>query len=194
LESVRRWLPFASAALATVILAGGFGLAVGNVAMPSVQPAPQLRTVPASTLTRLGLTLSAPAQPLYCGLAGAASSRGWVQSGAAGCAIDRHAAEAAAQQGGSLVVESVFAFVTSTQDPAVGRNRLAWVVVAQQTPGACLPPATGGSSCPPGGRRPFTWSQVVLVDAHDAGVIIRKRLMPAGRAPGAFAPVSALGV
>src|SRR5262245_25735828 len=120
MELVRRWLPFASAALATVLIAGGFGLAVGRFATPREQPVPQLRTVPASTLSRLGLTLSPPDQPLYCGVAGAASSRGWMRSGTAGCAVDQPTAEAAARQGGSLVVESVLAFVSSTQDPAVG--------------------------------------------------------------------------
>ena len=44
---MRRWLPFTVAALATVLLAAGFGFAVDQLATPHTQPAPQLKTVPA---------------------------------------------------------------------------------------------------------------------------------------------------
>ncbi|HSR21953.1 MAG TPA: hypothetical protein VLW53_00270, partial [Candidatus Eisenbacteria bacterium] len=65
----RRWLPLAVAALATALLAGGFGLAVGRLATPRPQPVPQLATVSPATFARLGLRVTAPSLPPYCGVA-----------------------------------------------------------------------------------------------------------------------------
>jgi hypothetical protein len=173
---MRRWVPFSVAVLATVLLAGGFGLAVDHFATPQEQPAPQLKTVPAATLTRLGVTLSAPTQPLYCGLEGTAAGHGWLPAGAAGCAISQRAAESTAAQGGSAqVVESVLAVASVSRVPTIGRDHLTWVVVTQQAAGSCQQQALGWAVCP-AGRGGFTSSQIVLVDAHSAGVAGRLRI------------------
>jgi hypothetical protein len=178
---MRRWLPLTVATLATVLLAAGFGLAVGQFATPHPQPAPQLKTIPNATLARLGVTLAAPAQPLYCGVAGTAVSRGWLRSGAAGCAISQGTAESAARQGGSgHVVESVLAQVSSSRASALGHDLLAWVVVTQQSLRSSCAQGVGGYQVCAGGRAGFTWSQLVVVDAHSAGVVNLLRLTPAG--------------
>lgn len=179
---MRRWLPFGVATLATLLLAGGFGLGVNHIATPGAQPAPTLKTVPANTLSRLGITLSAPTQPVYCDVAGAVVSHGWLRSGAGGCPISQTAAETAARQGGNArVVESVLALVTSTRVAAVGRNLLAWVVVTQQTTTSnCVQGVGGYTFCVGSGRAGFSWSQIVIVDAHSGGVVNQQRLNPAG--------------
>ncbi|HYW26157.1 MAG TPA: hypothetical protein VE953_18450 [Terriglobales bacterium] len=181
MAQMRRWLPFAVATLATVLLAGGFGFAVDHVAAPHRQPAPQLRTVSAATLSRLGITLSAPAEPLYCGAAGAVVSHGWLSSGAAGCAISRNAAEGAARQGSGTtrVVESVLALVDSSRVSTLGHDLLAWVAVTQQTRSSCMQGLGGYQVCV-GGRGGFTSSQLVFVDAHSAQVVTQLRLTTPG--------------
>ena len=177
---MRRWLPFAAAALATVLLAGGFGLAVDRLATPGAPAAPQLKTVSAATLTRLGVTLEVPAQPVYCRVAGVAIASGWLRSGSAGCAISKSAAEAAAGQGGGArVIESVLATVSSSRVSTLGHDLLAWVVVAQQTQAVCQQGAGGRSLCL-GGRGGLSWTQLVVVDAHSGGVVNRLRVTPAG--------------
>jgi len=178
---VRRWLPLAVATLATVLVAGGFGIAADELATPHPQAAPQLKTVPAATLSRLGMRLAAPAQPLYCGVAGTAVSHGWLRSGAAGCAISQGAAESATKQGGTTrVLESVLARVTSSRTPVVTSDLLAWVVVTQQTvPPTCMPGFGGYQVCV-GPRGGFMWSQLVVVDAHTAAIVNQVRVSPAG--------------
>jgi len=178
---MRRWLPFAVATLATVLLAGGFGLAIDQLATPRVQAAPHLKTVPAATLTRLGITLSAPAQPLYCGVAGAIVSHGWLSSGAGGCAISQGDAEAAARQGGNArVVESVLALVSSSRVAALGHDLLAWVVVTQQSVASTCMKGLGGYQVCVGYRGGFAWTQLVVVDAHTGGIVNQMRLSPTG--------------
>lgn len=178
---MRRWLPFAVATLATVLLAGGFGFAIDQFAAPHAQPNPQLKTVPAATLSRLGITLSAPAQPIYCGVTGAIVSHGWMNSGTAGCAISQSAGETAARQGGSArVVESVLALVSSSRLSALGHDLLAWVVVTQQMLRSSCIQGVGGYQACVGGRTGFTWTQLVFVDAHTAGIVNQTRLSPAG--------------
>jgi hypothetical protein len=185
---LRRWLPFAAAALSTALLAVGFGLGANRLVTPRSQPAPQLRTVSATALSRVGVTLAAPAQPPYCGLADAAAGQGWLRSGSAGCAISQTVAESAARQGGNVrVVESLLAQVTSSKDAVIGRNHLAWLVVTQQTLGACQQPATGWSICL-GGRGGFAWNQLVLVDARSAGIVHTLRISPMGRGTQTFPP------
>jgi hypothetical protein len=174
---IGRWLPFAVAAVATALLAGGIGVAADRLVTPHGQAVPQLRTVPAATLARVGITLGPPSQPVYCGLAAAAVQNGWLRSGSVGCAISQPAAEAAARQGGrSRVIESVLALVTSSRGAAVLRDHLTWLVVTQSTVNACQP-AAGYSVCfgPRGG-----WNQLVLVDARSGGVMSSQRLTPAG--------------
>lgn len=178
----RRWLPLAAAALATVLLAGGFGLAANQLATPRRHAAPQLTTVPASALTRLGLSLEAPSLPPYCSVTDAAVSQGWMQAGSAGCAISRDAAESAARRGGGArVVESVLASVTSTRTAAIGHDHLAWLVVIQQSLGACQ--QNGSWSICVGGSRGFGWNQLALVDAHGGGLFSTVRLSPMGARP-----------
>jgi hypothetical protein len=178
---MRRWLPFAVATLATVLLAGGFGLAIDHFATPRQQPAPQLKTVPAATMARLGITLAAPAEPLYCGVAGAIASRGWLNSGAGGCAISQSTAETAARQGGSArVVESVLALVSSSRTSSLGHDLLAWVVVTQQSLRSTCIQGVGGYQVCVGGRAGFAWTQLVVVDAHTAGIVNQLRVSPTG--------------
>jgi hypothetical protein len=174
---MRRWLPFAVATLATVLLAGGFGLGVDQLATPHAQPSPHLKTVPAATLSRLGITLSAPAQPLYCGVAGAIVSHGWLSSGSGGCAISQTDAESAARQGGNgRVVESVLALVSSSHMSALGHDVLAWVVVTQQSLG-CTPNVGAYRVCV-SFRGGVAWTQLVVVDGHSGGIVNQTRLSP----------------
>jgi hypothetical protein len=178
---MRRWVPFAVATLATVLLAGGFGIAVDQLATPHAQAAPQLKTVPAATLSRLGLTLSAPSQPLYCGVAGAIVSHGSWNPGSGGCAISQSDGESAARQGGNArVVESVLALVSSSRVGALGHDLLAWVVVTQQTLRSSCTQGLGGYQVCVGNRGGFAWTQLVVVDAHTGGVVNQMRLSPTG--------------
>jgi len=172
----------AVATLATVLLAGGFGLAIDQFATPHAQPAPHLKTVPAATLSRLGITLSAPAQPLYCGVAGAVVSHRWLTTGTGGCAISQRDAEAAARQGGGnlRVVESVLALVTSSRVSALGHDLLAWVVITQQSAGSLCPQGTGNSRVCVNYRGGIAWTQLVVVNAHTGGIVNQMRLSPTG--------------
>ncbi|HXM57618.1 MAG TPA: hypothetical protein VOB72_19630 [Candidatus Dormibacteraeota bacterium] len=189
---LRRWLPLAVATLATALLAAGTGVAANQFAAPRPQPAPQLKTVPAAALSRLGISLSAASQPPYCGVAGAAMGRGWLRQGSAGCAIDRDTAESAARRGSSArVVESLLAFVTSTRNTAIGRDRLGWLVVVQQS---AIPCQQSGWGCL-GAVRGFGWSQLAIVDAHGGGLLGTLRLSPigGGRPPQMLPPSAMLG-
>jgi hypothetical protein len=194
MAQLRRWLPLAVAALVTVLLAGGFGVAANQVATPRAQPPPQLKTVSTAALTRLGISLGAASQPPYCGVAEAAVGQGWLRSGSAGCAISRDAAESTARRGGTAqVVESVLATVTSTRVPAIGHDHLAWLVVVQQSFGACQQNG-GWSVCVGGGRGGIGWNQLALVDAHGAGLFSVLRLSPVvGRPQQVFPPGAMLG-
>lgn len=192
MANLRRWLPLAVAALATVLLAMGVGLAASQLATPRTQPPPQLKTVPPTTLARLGISLAAASQPPYCGLADSAVGHGWLRSGSAGCAIGREAAESTARQGGAArVVESLLAFVTSTRAAAIGRDHLAWLVVVQQTLGACQQ-SGGWSLCVGTGRGGFGWNQLAVVDAHSGGLLGVLRLSPLVGRPQPVLPSGAL--
>lgn len=189
-----RWLPFAVAAIATALLAGGVGLGADRLALPRVEPTPQLRTVPAATLVRLGLSLAPASQPPYCGVADVAVGRGWLRTGSAGCAIDRDAAEAAAGQGASVrVLESVLASVTSTRSSAIGQAHLAWLVVIQQLPSLNCQQAGGRTTCVGVTASGFGWNQLAVVDAHSGGVVGTLRLTPGGRPRGGAPPGGVLG-
>jgi hypothetical protein len=177
---LRRWLPVGAAAIATVVLAVGFGLAASQLAIARVRVAPQLKTVPTTTLTRLGLTLTVATQPPYCAVAGTAVEHGWLPAGRAGCAISRSAAEAAALQGSrTSAIESVLATVTSSRQTAIGRDHLTWLVVTQGSVNPCRLSGSGFTTC--AGPRGVGWNQLVLVDALGAGVINTLRLTPGGR-------------
>jgi hypothetical protein len=179
---VRRWLPFAAAVLATALLASGVGVAANRLATPRSQPVPQLKTVSPAALTRLGLSLAAAPQPAYCGVAAAAVSQGWLRPGSAGCPISRDAAESTARRPGSgRVVESVLGLVSSNRIASVGHDHLAWLVVVQQSTGACQ--QSGGWSLCVGAARGFGWTQLALVDGHGAGTFSTLRLAPMGGQP-----------
>jgi hypothetical protein len=188
---LRRWLPVGAAAIATVVLAVGFGLAASQLANARERAAPQLKSVPATTLARLGITLTAATQPPYCGMAGAAVEHGWMPAGRAGCAISRSAAEAAAVQGSrNAAVESLLALVTSSRQTAIGRDHLTWLVVTQSNLNPCRAAGSAFTTC--GAPRGVGWNQLVLVDAFGAGVINTLRLNPGVRATRPFPPSGAL--
>jgi hypothetical protein len=175
----RRWLPVVVAGSAVALLATGFGLAADQVTAAWSTPAPQLRTVPPAALARLGLRLTGASQPPYCGVTDTTVGRAVLPPGSIACPVSRRTAEMAATRGGRThTVESVLALVTSPSS-AVGRYRLAWVVVTQPA-GGC--PLSSGRSvlCPAGGFG--AWNQVVVVDARTAGVVDVLRV--SGRRPG----------
>jgi hypothetical protein len=179
---LRRWLPFAAAALATALLASGVGVAANRLSAPAARPAPQLKTVAPAVLDRVGISLAAASQPPYCGVADAAVNQRWLRPGSAGCAISQDAAEAMARRGGSArVLESVLALVTSTRIQGIGRDHLAWLVVVQQSIRTCQ--QSGGWAMCSGPARGFAWSQIALVDAYGGGVISTLRLSPTGGRP-----------
>ena len=65
----RRWAPLVVASALTALLAIGAAVGADQVVERGAGASqPRLRTVPASTLARLGLTLSSTAQPPYCNL------------------------------------------------------------------------------------------------------------------------------
>jgi hypothetical protein len=170
-----RWAPLVVASLVAALLATGAGVGADQVVERGAGASqPRLRTVPASTLDRLGLTLSSVAQPPYCDLTDQAVRHGWLKPGWVGCVIDRPSAEAAARQGsGARVLESLLARVTSQRVRAIGRNRETWLVVVQGQPGSQFrywpcPLQVGGSTACPMGR--LASSRLVLVDASSGAV------------------------
>jgi hypothetical protein len=165
-ESLRRWAPFALAAVASVLAVLVFWTVADGLVAPRSLPSPQLRSIPPATLASMGITLAGAAQPPYCGLAGGVAQRGVVGQGTLGCAITRDAAETAAKQGSSTVrvVESVLARVTYTHQPG-HPDQLMWVVVTQGSPMG-MP---GSFSIAWRGVPPLR-SNLVLVDAHTAEV------------------------
>jgi hypothetical protein len=178
----RRWAPLLVASILTALVAGGVGLAADQLATPGADPAPRLKTVPASTLTRLGITLSATRQPPYCGLTDTAVRRGWLPPGSAGCAISQASAEAAARQGGrARVVESVLARATSARASRIGRNRPAWLVVLQGSLSTqfrtwpCQLQGSTWTTCP---TNWLTSSRLVLVDATSGSILSSLTLSP----------------
>ncbi len=181
----RRWAPLVVASVLTALLAIGAGAGANQLVERGAGTSqPRLRTVPAGTLARLGLTLSSAAQPPYCDMAGQAVRRGWLKPGWAGCVIDRTSAEAVARQGsGARVLESLLARVTSLHARAIGRNREMWLVVLQGLPGSQFrywpcPLQVGGSTACPMGR--LASSRLVLVDASSGGIVSSVNLNPVG--------------
>jgi hypothetical protein len=178
----RRWAPLLVASILSVLVAGSVGLAADQLAVPRADPAPQLRTVPASTLARLGLTLSSTRQPPYCGLTDPAVHRGWLPPGSAGCSISQASAEAVARQGGrARVLESVLARVTSTRPSRIGRDRPTWLVVLQSSASTqartsfCALQGGTWTTCPAGR---LTSSRLVLVDATSGSIVSSLVLSP----------------
>jgi hypothetical protein len=172
---MRRWLPVLVGSLAVMALAGGTALGVDRLIHPASGPPPQLKTVPTSTLSGLGVTLAPAQTPPYCRLVSAAAERGLTVSSHSGCPIGRAAAEAATRSAASdPVQEAVFARASAPKVPVIGTDRLVWVVVVQ--PPSTLPQANPLFACPPavllpgGGLRPCgtfvrSFSSLVFVDA-----------------------------
>jgi hypothetical protein len=185
----RRWGPLLAATLATATLAGGVAVAGNALTAPRSQPVPTLRTVPAATLTRLGLHLSAQAQPPYCGVASGIPRPSWVPASTAGCAVTQQVADAAATGAGGLAVqESLLALVSSSPPSLVGRDRLTWLVVARRTgrlgaafAGAC--PSRAGGFVPCAGGQPAGLGVLVMVDGQNGLVIAA---LPLGSPRSAF--------
>jgi hypothetical protein len=197
---VRRWGPLFLATLATALLALAVGNA-GNLVSAGSPRAPQLKTVSTTTLSRLGLSLEATAQPPYCGLTNTVPRPGWLTTPPVGCAVPRPAAEAAARSGSHnvRVIEDVLALVTSAPPTLVGRDHLTWLVVIQRTGlaplygGVCPSQAGGFTACLGGWSRGSSW--LVLVDARTAGVIntlpLTAPTFRPGRARGGIVPARA---
>lgn len=146
---MHRWRILLAAMAGTAMLAVGFGIAADRLVI-STPPTPHLRTVSdANLFTGYGVKLSGTTQPPYCGLEQAAARSGWLKPGAAGCAISREAAEAAAVRGGGgSVVESLLARISAPSSADV-RNRLAWLVVVRGTPTVWRPTAPSLSATSP---------------------------------------------
>jgi hypothetical protein len=172
-----RWSRFGLAALATVILATGFGVAAELLAGQAPDTSVRLKSVSPAQLNLLGIKLVATSPPPYCALSDAADDHGWARSGLAGCPISRQVAEKAAGAGVSVtVVESALARATMPQNDSVGQNHLVWVVVVQSRRISILPaiacpvPAGGGPSwaCPP---RLVGGSRVLLLDGRTGALL-----------------------
>jgi hypothetical protein len=130
---MRRWLVFLAALAGSALLAAGLAVAVDRATAASGQ-APQLRTVPASSLAASGITLGAATVPPYCGLEQAAAQGGWMPSGAGGCPIGRSAAEAIVTRGGSArVLESLLARASAAGRTSIGQDHLVWLVVVRSS-------------------------------------------------------------
>ena len=177
----RRWIPLLVAAVLAAGLAVGTTYLVNRAFQPQPEEPVQLRTVPVTALTTLGVTTTAARVPAYCGVVAGAAEHGMGGGGIAGCPISREAAEAAARQGsGGKVSEAVLARVTSRQ-PTIGSERLVWLVVVQN---AIPPLRMQAVSCPiratagetvggaPSCAALVGGSQLVFVDAHSAKVLM----------------------
>jgi len=186
-----RWALPVVASLVTAVLAVGLGASADHLAVQAAQPAPQLHNVPAATLARLGITLAAGREPVYCGLAAGVGTGARRWAAAAGCPIARQAAETAARRGGlGQVLESNLARVTSLRPSPIGRNRPAWLVVLrttttlQSSSRACQNQAGQWIAC--FASWPLAWTQLVVVDARSGSVLRSFGLsptLPAPRAP-----------
>jgi hypothetical protein len=162
--------------LAVAALAGGTVLGVDRLFRPAGGAPPQLKTVPASTLSGMGVTLGPGQPPAYCQLVSAAAERGLSVSSQSSCPISRAAAETVARNVASgPVQEAVLARASASKVPLIGTDRLVWLVVVQ--PPSSLPQANPLFACPPavllpdGGLRPCgtfvrSFSSLVFVDAR----------------------------
>lgn len=174
-----RWRVFLGALTATALLATVFGIVLSRMAAAGPD-APQLKTISRAALARSGITIAAAPQPPFCGIEQAIAGKGWVQSGSAGCAISRDAAQSQAMgSGGGRVAEAVLARVTYTGAAPSLQNRTAWLVVLQGFRGimlpaiACAVPHAGAGSASGVCRMPATFAlnRVVVVDAFSGQVL-----------------------
>jgi hypothetical protein len=164
-----RWAAFLAALAGSAVLAVGFALAIDR-ATAATAPAPRLATVPNSVLTGAGYSLAAAGTPPYCGAAQAATQRGWVPRGSAGCPIT---GDQAARTTAAPVRETMLARVSAARPGPVGQNRLTWLVVSRPTlhvmflcVGVYASPA-----CPPGTQSTTASQAIVLVDALTGRVL-----------------------
>jgi hypothetical protein len=127
-----RWTRLGVAALATVVMATGFGLAAELLARQVPDSTLRLKSVSATQFEQLRIKVVATRPPPYCALSDAVDDRGWAQSGFGGCPISRQVAEKDATAGPNVtVVEAALARATMLENDSVGQNRLVWVVVVQ---------------------------------------------------------------
>ena len=179
---IHRWKTLLAALAGSAVLAVAFAMGVDRLVMSSPQ-APHLTSMSDASLSgRYGVTLAAAPQPPYCGLEQAAAKTGWLSPGAAGCAISRERAEAAALGAGSgRVIESLLARVSSTWNPEI-RDRLAWLVVVRWSRGAPLPRSCGlVYPAPAGCYSPQTRvlsDRVVVLDAFSGQTLQTQQLGP----------------
>jgi len=142
------------AALATLVVATGFGVTGELFARQVPDATLRLKSISVAQFEQLGIRLVATRPPPYCALSDAVDDQGWAQSGLAGCPISREVAEKDATTGTSLtVVESALGRATMPQNTSVGQNHLVWVVVVQGA-GHHVPLGTSCAAlapCPSGG-------------------------------------------
>ncbi len=205
-DAMHRWLPVVVGLGGTLLLAAGMGAGV-QLALAVGQSAPRLHTVSQATLDSLGISLAPASEMPFCGLRGMPMVGRMVEDGPLDCPISSNQAVAAAQGPVSRkVVETLLARVTAPDQPVVGHDRLAWLVVlkgwGQAAPAihTCVPLA-GGASCRLIVVPVATGPILVVVDARTARVVATywlgtPRPLPAARisvTPGAMVPVSAEG-
>jgi hypothetical protein len=174
------------------LLAVGSAYALDRLFQPESGQPVQLKTVPAATLSQLGVTAASAQVPAYCQVVAAATDHGMGGPGPMGCPISRQAAEAAARQGAAdgASKEAVLARVTAMRQSSLLNDRLVWLVVVQATsPALRVRPAVacpvvagprGGTPTPICGAA-VAGSQLVFVDARSAVVLAS---MWVGLAPG----------
>jgi hypothetical protein len=130
--SRRTWSVFVAALGASALLAGAVAVEAGRLA-GGTPPAPRLRTVPAGTLSRAGITVTGVDRPAYCDLERTAVGR-WAPAAGAGCPISGAEARSALLpvfQGG--VTEATLARVSGPSGSGLGRDRLVWLVVVRSS-------------------------------------------------------------
>jgi hypothetical protein len=165
------------------LLAVGSAYALDRLFQPESGQPVQLKTVPAATLSQLGVTAAAAQVPAYCQVVGAAADHGLGGPGPLGCPISRQGAEAAARQTGpdGAPKETVLARVTAIRQSPLLNDRLVWLVVLQGTgptlrarPAVACPVVAG----PGGGTTPtpicasrVSGTRLVFVDARSAAVL-----------------------
>ena len=160
-------MPFLAALACTVLLALAVGVAITRMSVAgSAQP---------------------PDQPPYCDSERLIAGRRLLPQAAAGCPVSAQAARSTAAEllvGGGSVREAVLARVSQAGPGAVGRDRLAWVVVLHSdfllVPATrCAPPRASGPACAVSGLGAVSNEEVVVVDG-DSGQILATVPIPDG--------------
>jgi hypothetical protein len=173
-------------------LASGTVLSVDRLIQPDSGPPPQLKTVPPSALSEMGVTLTPAQPPAYCRLVSAMAERGVNISSHSDCPVNRATAEAAARSTAfGPVQEAVLARASARKTALVGTDRLVWAVVVK--PPSNVPQANPLFGCPPavllpgGGLRTcatfvHSFTFLVFVDARTGQFLTSLRVGgPQGR-------------